>query len=204
MEFLKVTRHNKEDVIKKAVECIIRGGIVAFPTETFYGLGVHFSNEEALKRLYELKKRPFEKAIPVIIGHPSLIRMLSHEIPEEALRLMEKYWPGPLTIVLKAKEGLSPLLTANTGKIAVRLPGDSLALDIVRAAPFPVTATSANPSGALPAEEAQEVLKYFGDTVDLIIDGGKTPGSTPSTIVEIVKGHPKVLRKGVIDVVSID
>jgi len=204
MEFLKVTRHNKEDVIKKAVECIIRGGIVAFPTETFYGLGAHFNNEDALKRLYELKKRPFEKAIPVIIGHLSFIRMLSHEIPEEALKLMEKYWPGPLTLVLKAKEGLSSLLTANTGKIAVRLPGDSLALDIARAAPFPVTATSANPSGVLPAADAQEVLKYFGDTVDLIIDGGKTPGSRPSTIVEIVKGQPKILRKGVIDMVSID
>ncbi|HHN64174.1 MAG TPA: threonylcarbamoyl-AMP synthase [Nitrospirae bacterium] len=204
MEFIKVTRTNKDEVVRKAVECILAGGVVAFPTETFYGLGVHFNNEDAIRRLYDLKKRPFEKAIPLIIGHLSFIRMLSQEIPEEAERLMAKYWPGPLTIVLKAREGLSPLLTAGTGKVAVRIPGESIALEIARITPVPVTATSANPSGAKPATDAQEVLKYFGDSIDLIVDGGTTSGVAPSTIVEIVNGQPRILRKGVIETVSLD
>ena len=204
MEYLRVSRANEQEIIQKAADILKTGGVVAFPTETFYALGVIYNNEGAIQRLYELKRRPFEKAIPVIVSSIEQVSLIAADIPEEAKRLMERYWPGPLTIVLKAKEGLSRYLTAGTDKVAVRIPGESFALNLVRKAGFPITATSANPSGVPPAEDAQAVLKYFGETVELIIDGGETPGGEPSTIVEIVDGAVKVLRKGMIWKVALD
>ncbi len=204
MEFIRLSLSRKNEIIDKALLCLDKGGILAFPTETFYGLGAKYDNEPALLRLYELKKRPFEKAIPVIIGRIEHIHLLTDNIPSEAERLMEKYWPGPLTIIFQARTDLSPYLTAGTEKIAVRMPGESFALELARKADFPITATSANPSGAPPAVDAQEVLKYFGESLDMIIDAGQTPGISPSTIVEVINGKPKVLRKGVIEKVSLD
>ncbi|NOZ24580.1 MAG: threonylcarbamoyl-AMP synthase [Nitrospirae bacterium] len=204
MEYLRLSRQNEEDLVRKAIDVLISGGIVAFPTETFYALGAKYDREDALMRLYELKRRPFEKAIPVMIGSSEQLPLIARDVPEEAVRLMEKYWPGPLTMVLKAEEGVSTYLTAGTAKVAVRVPGESFALALVRRAGFPVTATSANPSGVSPAEDAQAVLKYFGETLDLIIDGGQTPGGLPSTIVEIVNGEVKILRKGRMRKVTLD
>lgn len=204
MEYLKLSRANEDELIQRAMDVLNRGGVVAFPTETFYALGAMYDKEEALERLYELKRRPFEKAIPVMIGSAEQVSLIATDVPEEANRLMEKYWPGPLTIVLKAGEGLSRYLTAGTDKVAVRIPGESFALGLVRKADFPVTATSANPSGVPPAEDAQAVLKYFGETLDLIIDGGQTPGGAPSTIIEIVKAEVKLLRKGGIRKITLD
>ena len=204
MEYLKLSRANEEELIQKAIDVLNGEGVVAFPTETFYALGAIYDREEALKRLYELKRRPFEKAIPVMIGSTEQLALIATDVPEEAGRLMEKYWPGPLTIVLDAGEGLNRYLTAGTDKVAVRIPGESFALDLVRKAGFPITATSANPSGVPPAEDAQAVLKYFGETLDLIVDGGQTPGGVPSTIIEIVKGEVKLLRKGRIRKVTLD
>jgi len=204
MEYMRLSRANEEELVQKAIDVLNRGGVVAFPTETFYALGAMYDKEEALKRLYELKRRPFEKAIPVMIGSTEQLSLIATDVPEEANRLMGKYWPGPLTIVLKAGEGLSRYLTAGTDKVAVRIPGESFALGLVRKANFPITATSANPSGVHPAEDAQAVLKYFGETLDLIIDGGQTPGGAPSTIVEIARGEVKLLRKGRIRNITLD
>jgi L-threonylcarbamoyladenylate synthase len=117
---------------------------------------------------------------------------------------MENYWPGPLTIVLNAKMGLSRYLTAGTGHIAVRIPGDSFALTLARKSHFPITATSANPSGVAPASNAQDILKHFGESIDLVIDGGHIYGSEPSTIVAIASGQVKILRKGIIKKVEIN
>lgn len=196
MLYFKITDSNEDQALKKAVETIRDGGIIAFPTETFYGLGADCMNEEALLRLYDLKKRPPEKAMPVIVGSIEDIDLITTDIPDEALILMEKYWPGPLTIVLNARKGLSICLTGGREKVAVRVPGRSIALSLAVAAGIPITATSANPSGMPPAEKAEEVLKFFGDEIDLILDGGQTPGGSPSTIVEIINGRIKVLREG--------
>ncbi len=198
MEVVKVSRDNMEEVLRKAIDVLQRGGVVAFPTETFYGLGVRYDNEDALRRLYEVKKRPMEKAIPLLVKDIHQVETIVEEIPPLARQLMERYWPGPLTIVLRARPEVSPLLTAGTGKVAVRVPGESFALELVRAAGFPITATSANPSGAPPATTAQEVLKYFTVELDLIVDGGKSLSEEPSTIVEIVQEGVKLLRRGVV------
>ncbi|HET6515148.1 MAG TPA: L-threonylcarbamoyladenylate synthase [Thermodesulfovibrionales bacterium] len=186
-------------VIGKALAILRRGGIISYPTETFYGLGVKFDLPDSLKKLYELKRRPKKKAMPVIIGdRRSLSDVLLMSLSPAAEALVEQFWPGPLTLLLPAKEGLSDYLTARTGKIAVRIPGESFALHLARRAGFPITATSANVSGMPPADDIETVMKYFGEDIDLLIDGGKTPGGAPSTIVDISEEGFRIVRQGAI------
>lgn len=199
MKLLKVTKHTRGKGLYEAVEVLTRGGIVAYPTETFYGLGVKFDMEEALKRLYIIKERYEEKAVPLIIGDRRLLSILTAYTNNTALSCMERYWPGPLTLLLHAKEDLSKLVTAGTDKVAVRIPGESFALHLARLAGFPITATSANISGMPPAQDAETVVKYFNDKIDLIIDEGWTPGGLPSTIVDVTGEKIKLLREGAIN-----
>ena len=195
---IKINDKNLSEALERAVEILNNGGIVAFPTETFYGLGVKFDNEASLGKLYELKKRPKEKPMPLIIGSRASLSMIAVSVNEIAESLMDKFWPGPLTLLLKAKKGLSPYLTADTGRIAVRIPGESAALYLVREAGFPITATSANPSGMPPAEDADAVIRYFGEEVDMVIDGGRTAGGLPSTIADVTEKKIKIVREGAI------
>ena len=195
---IKVTNKNLSDILKMAVEILNNGGIVAFPTETFYGLGVKFDNEASLRKLYGLKKRTKEKPMPLIIGDRTLLSMIAVSVNEIAESLMGKFWPGPLTLLLEAKKGLSPYLTADTGRIAVRIPGESAAFYLVREAGFPITATSANPSGMPPAEDADAVIRYFGEKIDMVIDGGRTAGGLPSTIADVTEKKIKIVREGAI------
>ncbi|MBU4321252.1 MAG: threonylcarbamoyl-AMP synthase, partial [Nitrospinae bacterium] len=161
-------------------------------------LGVKFDKEVSLRKLYELKKRPKEKPMPLIIGNRASLSMIAVFVNEIAESLMDKFWPGPLTLLLEAKKGLSPYLTADTGRIAVRIPGESAALYLVREAGFPITATSANPSGIPPAEDADSVIRYFGKKIDMVIDGGRTAGGLPSTIVDAAGESIKIVREGAI------
>jgi len=200
MEYFKLKKSNQQEVLYKAIDILRKGGIIAFPTETFYGLGVKYDNNEGLKRLYEIKKRSLQKGLPIILKDIEDVNKVAIEIPELAISLMKKYWPGPLTIVLKAKKELSKYITASTGKVAVRVPGESFALILVKEAGFPITATSANPSGIPPADNPQQILKYFAKDIDLIIDKGKTHGYKPSTIVEIVNDRIKILRNGILTI----
>jgi len=202
---LRLSRDLFARAILESVGMLQRGGIIAYPTETFYGLGVKFDCHEALKRLYELKRRPPEKAMPLIIGGQeilseivSLDRLSNTGLLSAAMVLMDRFWPGPLTLLLPAKAGLSDYLVAKTGLVAVRIPGESFALHLAEQAGFAITATSANPSGLLPAGGADVVDKYFGDSIDLLIDGGPAPGRLPSTIVDLSGGVPRIIREGVI------
>jgi L-threonylcarbamoyladenylate synthase len=195
---LVFTKDIPEKVITESLKVLKNGGIVAYPTESFYALGVLATDERAIKKLYELKKRPSEKPLPIIVGDMDTLKSIVKYIPSQAEDLMKRFWPGPLTLIFEAQDNLPALLTGNTGKVAVRIPGDSFALYLARASKFPITATSANISARPPAERADEVINYFGDNVDLIIDAGKTPGGKPSTIVDVTVIPPRVLRKGII------
>jgi L-threonylcarbamoyladenylate synthase len=187
-----------ERILLYAVDVLKTGGIVAYPTETFYAIGAKFDREESLQRIYRLKQRPQEKAMPLIVGSRELLTMVADAVNRTAEILMERFWPGPLTLILPAKRELSFFLTAGTGKVAVRIPGQSCALHLARAAGFPFTATSANISGMPPALNAKTVIEYFHGGIDLIIDGGSTPGGLPSTIAEVTDESVKVLREGII------
>jgi L-threonylcarbamoyladenylate synthase len=189
---------NLEQVLAQTVEALDNGSIVAYPTETFYGLGVKFDIEDSLKKLSDIKKRARDKAIPLIFGNKQLLPVVIKSPNQKAMLLMEKFWPGPLTLIFRAKKNISRYITAGTGRVAVRIPGESFALSLAQKANFFITATSANLSGMTPAQDAEAVARYFGDKLDIVIDGGPTPGGLPSTIVDVTGGEVRILREGAI------
>jgi L-threonylcarbamoyladenylate synthase len=198
MVLIKVTDTNAKQVIRTTIETLEKGGIVAYPTETFYGLGVRFDREDALERLYIIKQRPKVKAMPLIIGDRKLLSLLTTGINDRASLLMDRFWPGPLTLLFPAKKNLSEFITSGTKKVAVRIPGESFALRLAQSADFSITSTSANPSGMSPAQNAETVLRYFKNKIDLVIDGGQSPGRHPSTLIEVTGDEIKILREGAI------
>jgi L-threonylcarbamoyladenylate synthase len=196
MDVIKISFENMPGAVGAAAEVIKRGGIVAFPTETYYGLGAAYDSTASLKKLFALKHRPEEKPMPLIAGNLKAIGLVAQPIDRVTASVIEKFWPGPLTLLLPAREGLPRLLTAGTANVAVRIPGESFALALAHSLAYPITATSANISGMRPADTAEEVLRYFGGGLDLVIDGGRTPGGAPSTIVTISEGTLTPVRQG--------
>jgi len=199
MSVMRITETNLNEVLLVAVATLQAGGIVAYPTETFYGLGVKFDLENSLRRLCDIKRRPKGKAMPIIIGSRIELSLISGYINEAAESLIERFWPGPLTILVPAKENISEWITAGTSMVAVRIPGESFALQLAKHAGFPLTSTSANPSGLPPALDAGTVKEYFQDKIDLIVDGGKAPGGLPSTIADTEGNRIRILREGALE-----
>lgn len=204
MRLLTLDEDNTKDILSLAVELLKNGGIIAYSTETFYGLGAKFDIEAALRKIYEIKQRPQDKAMPLIIGERDLLPVIAVGVSSTASALMDKFWPGPLTLIIPARENLSEYITAGTHTVAVRIPGESFALRLAQTAHFPIIATSANLSGLPPARDIETVLGYFGDRIDLIIDAGPTPGGLPSTIVDARGSALKILREGVINRKSLE
>lgn len=169
-------------------------GVIALPTETYYGLAVCPTDEAALRRLVALKGRPPDKPILVLIGHRSQLSELVESIPPAAAFLMDRFWPAPLTIVFPAALGLSPLLTAGTGTVGIRCAPVPHLLRLL-AHTGPLTGTSANRSSEPPLDHADAVQRLLGSAVDVILDGGRTPGGSASTIVD-ARAHPHLLRAG--------
>jgi L-threonylcarbamoyladenylate synthase len=198
MSIFRLNEENIEHALHHAVDILMSGGIVVYPTETFYGIGAKFDSEDTLHKLYEIKERPDNKPLPLIISSRDLLAHVVSSINNKAVFLMDRFWPGPLTLILPAKETLSPYITAGTHAVAVRIPGESFALRLAQYARFPITATSANPTGKPPAHDTETVVDYFGDTIDLIIDGGHTKGMLPSTIVDVRGENMVVVREGAI------
>ncbi len=169
-------------------------GVIALPTETYYGLAVRPTEEPALRRLVEVKGRPADKPILVLIGNRDQLAQLVESIPPAAALLMNLFWPGPLTIVFPAASGLSPLLTAGTGTIGIRC-SPLARLRTLLEETGPLTGTSANRSSEPPLDSAEDVQRSLGSALDAILDGGRTPGGPASTIVDAC-GHPRLLRSG--------
>jgi L-threonylcarbamoyladenylate synthase len=178
-----------------------RGGIVAIPTETYYGLGVNPFNPAALGRLATIKGRADGKPILLLIGAREQLSDLVDHIPPAAEALMEAFWPGPLTIVFPARTGIHELVTAGTGTVGVRWTSLAALADMLQVV-GPLTGTSANRAGELPARTAQEVQRALGDEIDLIIDAGTMPGGLPSTVIH-VQGQAQIVREGAIARASI-
>jgi len=187
-----------EGSIRQAVRIILDGGIVAFPTESFYGLGVDAMREDSVALLFRIKAR--DQGQPILILIPSLetLEQYAAAVPGVARELMESFWPGGLTLVFEATERVLPVLTGGTGKIGVRLSSHPVAALLARSLGHPITGTSANFSGYPPARSAGEVARGFGKQVDLILDGGGTPEGKPSTVLDVTADPPVVLREGMI------
>jgi L-threonylcarbamoyladenylate synthase len=196
-EILKVDANNSEEIVlSRAVEILVAGGVIAYPTETFYGLGVDATNEKAIRKIYDLKGRNFSNPISIIIDRKENLYGLVDETPAISLVLMKTFWPGPLTIVFKASRIISPLLTAQTGKIGVRVSSHQGATAITRKLGHPLTATSANLSGAPECSTAIEVNRQIGNKIDAIVDLGVTAGGKGSTIIDVTTNPPQILREG--------
>lgn len=184
---------------RRAVSVLEQGGIVAFPTETFYGLAVDPFNEQALNDLFRLKGRPLHKPFLVLIQDESQLPSLVRSIPRPYEPLMRDFWPGPLTLVFPALSGLSSVLTGDGAGIGVRISPHPVARAFGEMWGKPMTATSANRSGMPAARSASEVQQFFGDEVACILDGGLTQGGMSSTVVGLTQGELQLIRAGVID-----
>jgi L-threonylcarbamoyladenylate synthase len=183
-----------ERVLEAAIAAIRESGIIAFPTETFYGLAVDAWSLEACGRVFELKGRPKDKALPCIVsGIPQLLEVAAVLEPQ-ALSLARRFWPGPLTLVVAARPGLAA--ASSDGSIAVRASSLVLARTLAAALGGPVTATSANRADSPPPTTAAEVLAELGQGLDLILDGGPSPGGLPSTMVDVRTMPPRLVRPG--------
>ena len=189
--------------LHRAVTVLNGGGVVAFPTETYYGLAVDPFNPMALNHLFALKQRDISKPILTLVDDRESLLILAQSVPAIYTLLMDSFWPGPLTLIFPARVNLPVLLTAGTSTIGVRQSSHPFARQLLRAFGRPITATSANISGHSPALDAFEVRAQFGSRVDLIFDGGKTPGSGGSTIVGLDGDNLKLIREGIISFAEI-
>lgn len=188
---------NTAEARERAGRLAAEGRVIAFRTDTFYGLGVVPTDEAALRRLNELKGRD-GKPILVIVSDASMCdRLIAERTPAFEL-LAARHWPGPLTLVARARAEVSEILTAGTGAIGVRLPADEEARAVVRACGGALTATSANPTGRPPARTAQEVAAYFPRGVGVIIDGGPAQTESPSTVLDVTGARPRLIREGLL------
>ena len=196
-KIIKINAQNPEkDKIKEAASIIKKGELIIFPTDTVYGLGANALNLKAVRRIYEVKKRPKNKSLIVHIAKQKEVKKLVLEISPEASALMDKYWPGALTLIFKSSNFLSHEITANSKKIALRIPDHKIALSLMEEMNLPLTAPSANFSGKPAPRNVKEIDKDFASYVDLIIDGGEVKRGIESTIIDLTVSPPEILRAG--------
>ena len=184
--------------IDRAIEILKAGGIVAFPTDTVYGLGANVFNLEAVERIYAVKQRSRRLPLPVLVADTTQLSAVVNSVPEIAQPLMERFWPGGLTLVLPRATSLPDSVTAGGNKVAIRIPDHVVPLTVIRGLGVPIIGTSANISDKPSVVTCQEVEQQLGGQVDLIIDVGRCPGGLESTVVDVTGEIPQVLRQGVI------
>jgi len=184
----------EHDVLPHTLETLKRGGLVAFPTDTVYGVGALAFDALAVESIYAAKDRPVEKAIPILIGGPEDLDKIAIEIPPIAAKLAARFWPGPLTLVLPKHPDLPSVVSASP-TVGVRVPDHPVARALLRAA-GPMAVTSANISGQESPRTAREVSRQLNGRIPLILDGGETPGGVPSTVVNCLGTEPVILREG--------
>ena len=181
-----------------AAQTILDGGVIVYPTETIYGLGANALEPKIVDKVYRIKQRPKSNPILVLIPNRLSLEELVTGIPDAAEILMDKFWPGPLTIVFKASPIVSPILTAGSGKIGVRLSSDEFCRELLSICKIPITSTSANLSGEPNPDSIGIINKQVLDSVDLVVDAGKLTSQTPSTVVDVTKGKVELLREGAV------
>ena len=195
---------NDNQTIHRAAEIIKEGGIVAFPTETVYGLGADAFNPLAVARIFEVKRRPYFDPLIIHVASPSNVEELVKEIPLNAKKLIEKFWPGPLTVVLFKEEDIPDIVSAGLPTVAIRMPNHPMALALIKECKCPIAAPSANPFGYLSPTTAEHVRDQLGDQVDLILDGGPCPVGVESTILSFLEEKPRLLRPGGVSLEEIE
>jgi L-threonylcarbamoyladenylate synthase len=185
--------------IEEIAAVLEMGGLIAYPTETIYGLGVDALNEEAIRRLVDTKSRRPEKPISILVRDMDMLRRVVSHIPSIAVPIIEKHWPGPVTVVFPVAREISPILTGQTGTLGVRISPHPFVKSLFRAFDSPITSTSANLSGGRSLIEPEDILRSFGGSIDLVVDMAGSMGGAASTVVDVTGKNPRVLRRGVVD-----
>jgi L-threonylcarbamoyladenylate synthase len=183
--------------LAEAARVLRDGGVVAFPTETFYGLGAAALDARAVVRVFEMKGRPRSSPLLVLVDSVEMAQRIAI-VPERARPLIARHWPGALTLVLTARAIVPAEITASTGTVGVRMSSHAVASGLVRALGAPITAPSANPTGLPPPSSAAAVLSDFDGAIDLVLDGGATRGGLPSTVLDVTVDPPRVIRQGAV------
>ncbi len=203
MEVLRVDPENPDErALVRVAEEVLRGGVVAFPTDTVYGLACSLFSPEAVRMLAQLKRRDPGHAVISLIPERDQVWGLAAEVSPLAERLIERYWPGPLSLIFRASPLIPEKVMGRGGTVALRCPRDTLCRRILERIGGPVVSSSANISGQPPARTAEEVLRVFGNQLDLVLDGGPRDLSPPSTLVDVSGREPRLLRRGALDVTA--
>lgn len=197
-EVLTIDPAHPETVFSRARDVIRSGGVIAYPTDTFYALGADPKNSSAVKRVFEIKGRRPDQPLLLLIKDASGVPEWTAERSPVAEALMQAHWPGPLTLVFRAKPDVLPGLTAGTGTVGLRVPGNALTLRLLDLLGCALTGTSANRSGRPNARTANEVAAELGDMIDLILDSGAAEGDMPSTVVDVTQTPARVIREGAV------
>lgn len=186
--------------LDQAVDVAARGGLIVFPTDTVYGVGASVDRPDAVGRLYIAKGRPLERAIPVLVSGHEAVDRLATQVDDLSRALMKRFWPGPLTVVVPAAGWLSDEIVRGTGGVGVRMPDHPVALALIEKSGGALATTSANRSGEPETRTAKDAFDAIGERVDLVVDGGETPGGVPSTVVRVIgPGEVEILRAGAIE-----
>jgi len=201
LELVRVDSENPaSEILDAAAEVVLRGGVIAFPTDTLYGLGCSLFDVAAVEMVARLKRRDPSLAVISLIPEPSQVYGLAVDVTQTAERLMQRFWPGPLSLIFKASAVVPAPVRGAGGTVALRCPKDHLCQRLLDRIGGPVVSSSANLTGQRPAETADEVVAVFGNQVDLVLDGGSRRGGRPSTLVDVSGSRPRLLRRGPIEV----
>jgi L-threonylcarbamoyladenylate synthase len=187
-----------EKLVERAIRILKNGGIVAFPTDTIYGLGANAFDEDAVLRVYEAKARPLNFALTLLLADTSQMKLVAENIPKMAWKLAEKIMPGALTIILNKSMAVSNMITGEGNTVAVRIPNHPVPIALIKGLGAPITGTSANISGGNNPLTAEDVFKQLRYRVDMIIDGGRCPIGVSSTVLDLTTNPPKIIREGAI------
>lgn len=191
-------REPEPELLQQAVQCLRDGGIILYPTETFYGLGAHYAHEPALRRLFHIKERDAAKPVLLLIPERFWLDRLAVSVPEAVATLTGYFWPGPLTLILKASPQLSPFITGDGPTVGMRISSNPVARRLLSLSNTCITSTSANVSGEPSPSSIEQIPRQLLAMVDLVIDAGKTPGGRPSTVLD-VSSHPfHLVREGAV------
>ncbi len=189
---------NDDRVPRRAIDALREGRVVAFPTDTVYGVGCRIDEDRAVRRIFALKSRPLTDPLPILLADANQLDEVASRVPEAARKLIERFWPGPLTIVVARSPRVPSLVASGGDTVAVRLPNHRVPRALVRAVGIPIVGTSANSHGARAPLTAQQVVFDLGDQIDLVLDEGRTPLGVESTVVDVTGPSLRVVREGAI------
>ena len=197
-QYINMKNNLNYDNLKEPAQIIKKGGIVIFPTETVYGIGTNGLDENAIQKLYEVKQRPLNKPISLLVNNIEMVEKIAKNITEVEYKLMERFFPGPLTIILEKRDIVPDILTSNTNTIGIRMPSGEIAKKLIEFAGVPIATSSSNISGRPSGTNITDIKKDFEGKVDCFIDNGESELGIPSTVIRIIDNIPHILRQGAI------